>query len=492
MAYPTQSPIPSTSHFVAAADQLPLPPDQEAPCSAEAGTFETRHTTIALSERLQLKNQGYSDRDISAAEKTLLQRATEPLTVDRILQELADRCVDITSILNSLDEAIDKTPGTTGKGRLASQVMDFAKSLKKRVACEFKDHFTAGWPERQKVAEIVSQWPESLKESATYIRYGWPVLKVGRDVDVLCDFRSAIKVCSSRDDQYPGLHPRVHPDLPACFDPEEYKHLSQSEFKSFFGKRSRKMQALIKSLPSDFPVISQNVYLDYPVFFRLVRDIWLDALHNRNTETMNRISHLMVSFTQQINSSYEGKRDYLKPLDVQLGCIHLLKYDDLSVLAFLLVTHPRRWEENYKPIFQQLIRYAFSNQESKLKTNSGMWGADLHQQLSISRWAESEVIPDTVTTLRFLRDIVQYIDKHKHLSGSDMSGHISPSDYHWSERLSRGQYFDKETHQLLSPITVSDPQTLFPLEETRKVLADFYSTSFGTTGAVSANSGNAR
>ncbi|MGI2029989.1 hypothetical protein [Endozoicomonas acroporae] len=486
MTYPNWSPLPSTSQPVATADQLPLPPDQQAACSAEVASFDARHATLALSERLQLKYQGYSDQEICAAEKTLQQRSTEPLTVDRILQELTDRRVDITTTLNSLDAAVDKTPGTNAKLRLASQVMNFAQSLKKRVDCVFNQHFSAAWPDRQKVAEMVSQWPESLKESAIYIRYGWPVLKVGRGVDILCDFRSAMQVCNSPDDQYEGLHPKVHPDLWGCFDPGEFKDYSDDDFRRAFKESAPKYQALIRNLPADFPVISRNAYLDYPVFFRLVREIWLDAIHTRNTGTMERISHLMVSFTDQINRNshrFGSYNNHIKALDDQLACSYSMKYEELSVLPFLLATHPRRWNENYSSVSRRLIHYALSDQESKLKTCPVTWGADLTQQLSICYWVESKLIPDTIMTLRFLSDIVQYIDKDNRRFGS---GTLSDQVY-WTESGRPGRYFDKETHQLLSPIIATDPQTLYPMEETRQVLTDFFSRSIGTIGATPAN-----
>ncbi|WP_257265571.1 hypothetical protein, partial [Endozoicomonas sp. ONNA2] len=265
----------------------------------------------------------------------------------------------------------------------------------------------------------------------------------------------------------------------------------QNEFRSFFGKRSRQVQDLIKSLPSDVPVFNQYECLEHPVFLLLVKDIWLNALRTGNSKIMDRISHLMVSYTKRINSSRQGIRHFLKKLDAQLEHIHLLQYNDLSVLAFLLVTNPRRWEENKQHVFQQLIRHAFANQESKLKTCPYKWEADVSQQLSISHWAESEVIPDTISTLRFLMDIASYIDDHNHRFPADTPERICRDDDHWSERLSRGKYFDKDTKQLLSPIIAPGRPNLFPLEETREVLADYFRTSFGLAGDVSANHGNA-
>ncbi|MGI2029625.1 hypothetical protein [Endozoicomonas acroporae] len=225
---------------------------------------------------------------------------------------------------------------------------------------------------------------------------------------------------------------------------------------------------LVKNYPADAKSIKKGMYLDFSVFFRLVRDIWLDALSAVNTGAMDRVSHLMVSSTYWLHRSSDVLylERYRDSLDVRLMHAYSMNHEDLSALAFHLVTYPRKWQENYKHIFRQLLNHVFSSQESRLMNHFDDWGVDPVSQLKVSRWAESELIQDTARTMHFLKDIAQYIDKHKArcLRGMAFS----------SQSIEYGEYFEKGTGQLLSPIISTDLSNSFPLEETREVLADFF------------------
>lgn len=271
-AIQSQSSIQGTA--VGGADQLSFD-GTVCTTSAAVETFDSRHTTS--SERLQLKVLGYSEKDIITGETALYERAIKPTPAD-IIQELAGKRVDITSTFRTIEEAMVNTPGFSNQSQMVKQVAKFAESLKKILDKKIDEHLTSAWPEQQKVAQIVSQWPESLKESATYIRYGWPVLAVGDpQKKFLFDFESATKVCNLYSALYPGAIPRVFPGLPYLyyhnFDPECFKNLSQEDYQHHYGEFAQKVQELVNNPPPDFPKIARYPYLDYPVFFRLVKDI---------------------------------------------------------------------------------------------------------------------------------------------------------------------------------------------------------------------------
>ncbi|WP_422443863.1 MULTISPECIES: hypothetical protein [unclassified Endozoicomonas] len=442
---------------------------------AVAGTFDSRHTTTS-SERLQLKMLGYSEKDIITGEMALYERAIKPTPAD-IIQELAGKRVDTTSAFHNIKEAMDKTLGFRNQSQIVQEVVRFAESLKKSLDKKIDEHLTSAWPEQQKVAEIVSNWPEFLKESATYIRYGWPVLAIGYNQQFLCDFGSAKEVCTHYRESYPGAHPRIFPGHTNLhyhsFDPNNYKNYSSDDYQHYFGEFAQQVQELVNNPPPDFPKIEECSFLEYPVFFRLVKDIWLDALSTDNTGTMERVSHLMVSYTKVLHkmSEYRSKPKHHDSLDDQLSSAHSHKlgYEDLLILAFQLATAPDKWEENYKDIFQQLISLELSSEKSELMRGYDQWTEGRVQQMQVSHWVESMFIPKTIKTLHFLQDIINYIDQPcENLRGGPRS---VVDSFQWNDK----DYFDADTRQLLKPIIAKDLGNLGPLEETQKVLDAFFS-----------------
>ncbi|WP_422468609.1 hypothetical protein [Endozoicomonas sp. ALC013] len=419
---------------------------------------------------------GYSEKDIITGETALYEREIKPTPAD-IIQELAGKRVDITSAFLIIKEAMDKTRGFRNQSQIVQEVVRFAESLKKSLDKKIDEHLTSAWPEQQKVAEIVSNWPEFLKESATYIRYGWPVLAIGYDQQFLCDFGSATEVCTHYRESYPGAHPRIFPGHANLhyhsFDPNNYKNYSSDDYQRYFGEFAQQVQELVNNPPADFPKIDECSFLEYPVFFRLVKDIWLDALSTNKTGTMERVSHLMVSYTKVLHkmSEYCSKPKHHDSLDDQLNSAHSHKlgYEDLLVLAFQLATAPDKWEENYKDIFQQLISLELSSEKSELMRGYDQWTEGPVQQMEVSHWAESMFIPKTIKTLHFLQDIINYIDQPcENLRGGPRS--VADS-FEWNDR----DYFDADTRQLLKPIIAKDLGNLVPLEETQKVLDGFFS-----------------
>ncbi|WBA84196.1 hypothetical protein [Endozoicomonas sp. GU-1] len=439
------NPFPSLPHAlppaVGSSSEALLSADQNTSCppTAKASTFDSRSTAIALPERYQLQILGYSEQDISGVVKELHDRAITP-RMDQILEMLAKKRVDITTTFAAITQAISDTPGIKAKVSMAREVMEFANSIEEGALSEIQKHYTSAWPDKQKVAEIVSHWPESLKESATYIRYYWPVLTVGMNTrELLFNFNAANSdiVCSYHVDD-PDVNCRIRDDIPFSIevtDLKDMKKFSQEEFQEFFGEYAQQIQDLVKNYPANAKSIKNGMYLDFLVFFRLVSDIWLDALSAGNTRAMDRVSHLMVSSTHWLHSTtdYHYLERYRDSLHNQLMNAHSLNHEDLSALAFQLLTRPRIWQENYKDIFRQLLSHIFSSQESKLMKHFDNWGADPDSRLNVSRWAESELIPNTARTLHFLKDIAQYIDERKDRSSTWMTSSL--------ESIKNGNYF---------------------------------------------------
>lgn len=182
----------------------------------------------------------------------------------------------------------------------------------------------------------------------------------------------------------------------------------------------------------------------------------------------------MVSFTKflQRMPEYCSEPFHQDSLNAQLKSAHSheLGYEDLSVLAFQLATDPDKWEANYKDIFQQLIIHELSSQESELMSCYDQWTEGPVQRMKVSHWVESLLIPETIKTLRFLQDIINYINQPRQRLYGGPPCSVSDS-FEWNDR----DYFDEDTRQLLKPITATDLSNSDPLEETQKVLDAFFS-----------------
>lgn len=378
----------------------------------------SQETLIQPLEQQKLMIQGFSQSEISTAEKTLQQRKITP-TFEAVSNSLdLGSHTDMSSIFRLLGDTINQTSGVHSKVRLADSLLKYARTLKDEAFNAFDHHYAYLWPSRWKIKTIVDRWPEALKEQARYIKRCWPKLAI-KGGGVKFDFGSATRVCCI---YRPGSY-----DTPSC--------------------------------------------IGYMAFFRLIKDIWFDALLTNDTCVMNRVSHLLISFTKAISGStieFEGstrKEKFEAVIQRELNKGISSTYD-IGAFAFLLVTNPTLWLDHRSQTFELMTNRALDTKAHKLAPLHPQW-QDVSQRDQTCKTIEAEVIPEIAITMHYLESIYNHLMSHR-----------SESSCWFEETLSReiadGDYFDSITNQLADPIPVVDWKTLPPLPEVKEALSQFY------------------
>ncbi|WP_257295649.1 hypothetical protein [Endozoicomonas sp. YOMI1] len=393
---------------------MPVTGSHENPAPA-TGDFHSHDTLIQPLELQDLKIRGYSQQEIEAAEKTLQQRSITPTygAISRFLD--TGSCPDKYPLFEQLHGAIYQISGVQGKVRLAKALKEYAQSLNDEAVRDLDQHYASLWPDRQKIRTIVDLWPDALTEQAGYIKRYWPELVVKGNM--VFNFDSTSKVCSN-----------------------DY--------------------GIIRRAPSP---------LGYLAFFRLIKDIWFDAINTNNKCAMNRVSHLLISFTKAISDNTRKcgggsrKEQFENVIQRELKKGISSTYD-IGAFAFLLVTAPALWRYHKNETFKLMISRAFNSKADKLAPLYSQWQNPARQDQTC-KTVEAEVIPEIAITLHYLESIFDYLVNYR------------TEDY-WSRTLSKeiasGQYFDSATKQLANPIQVSDWKTLPHLPEIKETLSQFY------------------
>ncbi|USE37157.1 hypothetical protein [Endozoicomonas sp. SCSIO W0465] len=388
-------------------------PENPAPAT---GTFHSRETSIRPLERQELKIRGFSQQEIEAAEKALRERNTTP-TYNAIFHFLAsDSDNDASPLFHQLIEAIGRTSGVQSKIRLAEELRKYSNSLKNQTEKKLDQHYASLWPNRQTIETIVGGWPDSLEKQAEYIKINWPELVIKGDM--VFNFSSTSKVCSNN-----------------------YGFTSEP--------------------PSP---------LGYLAFFRLIKDIWFDAYETENLCIMNRVSHLLISFTRAISDNTRKckggsrKEQYENVIKRELKKGISSTYD-IGAFAFLLVTNPPLWRDHKNEALKLLTSRAFNNKEKKLASLYSQW-LDPDQQDQACKTVESEVIPEITFASLYLDSIYDYLMKYK---AQSFLGIGTPG-----KEIAYGEYFDSTTKQLVNPIQMPDWKSLPPIPEIKETLSQFY------------------
>lgn len=388
-------------------------PENPAPVT---GTFHSRETLIRPLELQELKIRGFSQQEIEAAEKTLRERNTTP-TYNAIFHCLASESyTDPYPLYNQLIEAIGRTSGVQSKIRLAEELKKYSNSLKNQTEKKLDQHYASLWPDRQTIETIVEGWPDSLNKQAEYIKINWPELVVKGDM--VFNFSSTSKICSN-----------------------DYGFTSEP--------------------PSS---------LGYLAFFCLIKDIWFNALEKENTCIMNRVSHLLISFTQAISDNTRKckggsrKEQYENVIQRELKKGISSTYD-IGAFAFLLVTNPPLWHDHKNETLKLLTSRAFNNKEKKLASLYSQW-MDPDQQDQACKTVEFEVIPKITFASLYLGSIYDYLMKYK---AQSFQSRGTPG-----KEIANGEYFDSTTKQLANPIQMPDWKTLPPIPEIKETLSQFY------------------
>ncbi|WP_422133721.1 hypothetical protein [Endozoicomonas sp. ALD040] len=393
--------------------------DSEEDSASITSTFHSRNTSTTEPLEIQsLKIRGFSQREISAAEKTLRERNITP-TYEAISHFLdSGSRTGRFPLFDQLSEAIKRTPGVQGKARLAEALTKFAESVNNDVAEKLDKHYATLWPNSEEIATIVDGWPPELKEQARYIKRNWPELVLKGDVKF--NFDSTSEVCSDHYRSYRGA-------------------------------------------PSP---------LGYLAFFRLVKDIWFGAVDKNNACTMNRVCHLLIFFTKEISDNtfaYEDegasrKEQFEKVIQRELKKGISSTYD-IGAFAFMLVANPSLWTDHKLETFQLMIGRAFIDETDKLTPLYSQW-QDPTQQDKVCKAVEAEIIPNIALTLHYLDGIYNYLMNYRSV--------VSWRSNALSEEIANGDYFDSTTKQLARPIQLAEWKTLPPIPQVKEILSQFY------------------
>ena len=376
-------------------------------------SFHSQKTFIKPLQLQHLLIRGFSKQEIEGAAKTLQERNITPDygAVSSFLD--SDTHVNADALLNELDNAIGRTLGVQGKAHLAEKISKYALALNNRVGKGLNQHYASLWPGKDKIVTMVTLWPDALRKQAEYIIRHWPKLEVKGNMKF--NFYSTSEVCS---------------DL--------------------YGDNSSP--------------------LGYLAFFRLIKDIWFDAIKSNNTCTMNRVSHLLISFAREISDndyvSEPGvgsrKEQFENVIQRELKKGISSTYD-IGAFAFLLVTNPPLWRIHSDETIKLMTSRAFNSKADKLAPHYSQWQNPARQD-EICKTVEAEVIPEVAITFHYLVTIHNYLMDHK-------------SQCSWntlSKAIARGNYINSTTHQLVNPIQVPDWRILPPFSEMKETLSQFY------------------
>ena len=377
-------------------------------------TFYSQKTLIKSLELQDLKIRGFSEQEIGWAARTLQKRNITP-TYSAVSQFLdSGSPIKASALLNELSSAVERTLGVQSKAHMAQMLSKYAGELNKQAATKLDQHYASLWPGRDKIVTIVNLWPVALREQAEYIIRHWPDLKVKGDM--VFNFASTSKVCSNH-----------------------------------YGDNSSP--------------------LGYLAFFRLIKDIWFDAIKSNNTCTMNRVSHLLISFTKGIsNNSYVGKTKASSRKEQFINVIErelkkgISSTFDIGAFAFLLVTNPSLWPIHKDETLKLMISRAFNSKVNKLAPLYSQWQNPARQDQTC-KTVEAEVIPEVAVTFHYLVAIHDYLMNHK------------SQELFWStlsQEIANGDYIDSITNQLVNPIKVPDWKTLPFLPAMKESLSQFY------------------
>ena len=410
MANPFQSRLSANAHN----ESGWLPATTEPHDKPPTGTFHSRNATMQPLERQDLMIQGFSRKEISTAETELQKRKITP-TYGAVSHHLdSSSRNDNSSLFNRFSRALDQTSGVQGKARLAKKIMDYAESLNTEALRELNQHYASLWPNRRKIETIVDLWPDALKEQAQYIKRYWPKLVVKGDMEF--NFSSTSEVCS-----------------------KHYRNYTTP--------------------------------LGYLAFFRLIKDIWFDALKTNNACTINRISHFLVSFTEGMSNNTfvlsenttNRKEQFENVIQRELRKGLSSTYD-IGAFAFMLVTNPSFWRDHNSQTLKLMVSRAFNSKANELAPLYSQWQNPALQD-QVCKTVEAEITPEIAITLHYLASIYNYVMSHR-------------SDFWYHDTLARqialGNYFDRITRQLVSPIRAPDWSGIPPLPEIKAVLAEFY------------------
>lgn len=375
----------------------------------EGAVFGGTVTQLTTLERNDLRIKGFRNVEISEAIKRLQERSVS-ISYDALLQDLQQTGKSLKEDLYAkVASLLDQSAGILSKVELLHALMYRARSHHEPILHRaMDDHYATLWPRIKCIASLVGKWPQRYRQEAAVILGMWPVLTINGDVKV--DFSSATD------------------------------HFCQNNHWA----------------SSDPEVLS------YPTFFKLIKDIWFHAMESGDTGCLNRVTHLLIVFTQLISyDNYEfngGSREERHESVVRNQFKNGLKaVKDISALAFFLVTHAPLWNLKKEIVLQELINRALESEVEHLagfycewlegsaaQTNSEEELTQAGKQ--IARKIQSQKVITVIKETYFLEAIAEYMIKY-----SDKF--FFPAQ---ARAISHGSYCDKSTFQLLHPVLPPD------------------------------------
>ncbi|WP_257296047.1 hypothetical protein [Endozoicomonas sp. YOMI1] len=386
------------------------------PDTHKVPAFGLRNTTLTLHEEQNLKIQGYSAEEIATSEKALIQRNITPGQSNIVAHLQSDNGDTLGSIKKCIEDGLSSTAGAQGKLQLMIELQSYTKSCVKTATENFNRYYSSFWPDHHSIVTMVNKWPKALQRQAADICKSWPELLVDNAVQV--DFSSSISICSH------FLNHKLAP-------------------------------------------------LHCQSFFRLVKDIWFDALSCKNTCAIDRVSHLLVSFAWEMSFNFyywhggspthdrheRFEQAVQQMLQEGISCI-----DDIDAFAFMLVTKPHIWCHHKSDVLQLMVCRALKGRDQQLSPFCAQWRENPNSHEQITKTVETEIIPDTASAMHYLNGIHSYLMQYRdrHPNCSDRS------------QIHNAEYFDPVTRQLKSTILAPDMITTPTLEETGAALSAYF------------------
>ena len=354
------------------------------------------HLTTVEIDNLRIK--GFRDFEIDHAIKKLQER-TVSISHNMVLAELEQTGQSIKDELwTKVEGLIGQSAGILSKTELFHWLEERMRSHERSVLRhELDDHYASLWPSKATIVSLVGKWPKQYKSEAVAIKRMWPELTINGDINV--DFSSATReLCTN------------------CYseDPD-------------------------------------NEVLSYPTFFKLVKDIWFNAINCGHSGHLNRVTHLLIYIIKEIADNYFAYKESSREKRHESAIRNQFEFDvtavnDIGALAFFLVTHPQMWKLKKEVVFQEMINRVLMCEVEELAGFYCQWlaaspdkkrgDADVIEQ--IARTIESQKLFAVTKAMYYLDAIAAYIEKNR-------------SKYEKEKRvrqISHGNYFDDVTWQI--------------------------------------------
>ena len=394
--------------FMSLSSTLKMPTDSALE-KKQGEAFGGTVTQLTTLEKNDLLIKGFRNFEVKEAIKRLQERSVA-ISYDTILQDLQQTSESLREdLLAEVENILGRSAGILSKTELLQSLLERAEHRHQPALHRaMDDHYATLWPQKKCIDSLVGKWPRQYRSEAAVIVRMWPVLIINGDIKV--DFS-----CATGD-----------------FCENSYREYSDKKV------------------------------LSYPTFFKLIKDIWFNAMESGDTGCLNRVTHLLIVFIQLISdndcefndSSREKRHESAIRDQFESG---LKAVNDIGALAFFLVTHPRMWKLKKEIVLQELINRALVSEVENLAASYCEWLESSAAQNNsveevtqagqkIARKVQSQKVVTVTRVIYHLDAIAAYMKKYR-----------SKHSYSKKTReISFGSYCDETTFQILHPVLPPD------------------------------------